>query len=148
MTEEKRLLQLNGNRMKRAETFRTLWAVNAQPGTIKEDLVQSSYWSHIASLLNPLDRLEVRADDASFFGEYLVISCGRTWAKVKQLAWVDLVDVAKDDDDLSEYKYKYRGPHAKHSVIRSSDSTLMVEKLKSRDEALAWISEHQRNLVI
>ena len=143
--EKKRSVQVNPNRMKRAETLRTLWCVNAQPGSIREDFLQPEYWSHIAALLEPLHRLEVRADDGTYWAEYLVISCERTWAKVKELRWVDLTEVAEEDLSLTEYKYLFRGPHCKHSVIRIKDKVVMAEKLPTKDDALAWIVNHKRN---
>lgn len=138
-------IQLNSNRMKRAETLRTLYVVNAMPETEREDLLKADYWCHIAASLNPLDRLEVRADDATFFAEYLVISCDRTWAKVKELRWMELSEVAESDDERSELEYKWRGPQCKHSVIRVSDQQVMVEKLGTKDEALVWIANYRKN---
>ena len=140
-----RTIQLNPNRMKRAETLRTLYAVNAEHGTDREDLLKPDYWCHIAAKLTPLDRLEVRADDGTWWAEYLVISCDRTWAKVKELRWLELSNVAADDSDLSELEYKWRGPQAKHSVVRKSDQSVMAEKLNTKDEALVWIANYNRN---
>jgi len=141
MSEAKRLVQLNQNRMKRAETFRTLWAVNAEPGSIREDFLKPDYWSHIAFQLEPYHMIEVRADDGTYWGEYLVLSCERTWAKVKELRWHELDHQATD---LQELIYKFRGPHCKHSVIRVSDSSVLIEKLPSKEDALKWIAANSK----
>lgn len=138
-------LQLNTNRMKRAETFRTLFAVNAQPGTTRKDLLKPDYWAHVAAGVSPLDRFEVRADDGSFFAEYLVISCDRTWVKVKELTFIELNDLGKEDEDKTELIYKFRGPQYKHSVVRVSDNMVMAEKLPTKDDALLWIAQHNKS---
>ena len=143
---ENRLVQLNGNRMSVAEYARTTWAVTAQPDTTREDLLKPDYWAHVASKFNSLDRLEVRSDDGAFFAEYLILTCERTYAKVKELSWFDLKgeEVALPDESLEEFEYKFRGPHSKHSVVRKSDSKVMVEKLQSKDEALRWITNYKK----
>ena len=138
-------IQLNTNRMKRAETLRTLYVVNAMEGTTRKDLLKTDYWCHVSVMFKPLDRLEVRADDGSFLAEYLVISCDRTWTKVKELTWYELSEVAEPDEELRELVYKYRGPHAKHSVIRTSDDAVMVEKLATKDEAIVWMANYNKN---
>lgn len=140
--EEDRLVQLNGNRMKEAEFWRTLWVVNAEPGTTKKDLLKPDYWAHVASRFKPLDRLEVRSDDGSFVAEYLVLTCERTYAKVKEIHWYDLEgkEVGVPDEALEEFEHRWRGPHGKWSVVRKSDDALMIEQLPNKETALQWIA--------
>lgn len=146
-TEEKRDVKLNHTRMKEADYLRTLWVVTVEQGVTREDLMNPSFWGHVANQFRPYDRIEARSDDGTFFAEYLILSCERTYAKVKELTWVSLTtqDVAMTQDEkLEEYEYMWRGPHGKHSIIRKGDKEVMVEKLESKEDALKWLENHKK----
>jgi len=144
--EEKRDVKLNHTRMKEAQFVRNLWVVTAEQGVTKEDLLKPDYWSHVSFQFRPYDRIEARCDDGTFFAEYLIMSCERTFAKVKELSFTSLTsrDVAMTQAEQSAYEYKYRGPSCMHSIIRSSDKVVMVEKLDSKQDALTWLHEHEK----
>lgn len=150
MTEEKRDVKINHTRMKEAQFVRNLWVVTAEKGTKREDLINPSFWSHVAMQFRPYDRIEVRVDDGIYFAEYLVLACERTYAKVKELSWVNLTtkDVAMTEADnmLELYEYKYRGPHGMHSILRKADGAVMVEKLATQEAARAWLVEHKKTV--
>lgn len=146
--EKKRDVKLNHTRMKEGQFVRNLWVVTVEQGVNRDDLMNPGFWAHVAFQLRPYDRLEVRSDDGLFFAEYLVLSCERTYAKVKELSWASLTsqDVAMSQEDLEQYEYKFRGPHAKHSVIRKSDGVVMVEKLETQDQAKQWIIDNKSKI--
>ena len=151
MTEEKkRDVKLNHTRMKEGQFVRNLWVVTVEQGVTREDLTNPGFWAHVAFQLRPYDRLEVRSDDGIFFAEYLVLACERTYAKVKELSWISLttkdVALSQDEADLEKFEYKFRGPHAKHSIIRKSDGAVMVEKLETQDQARQWLLDNKKTL--
>jgi len=146
--EKKREMRITASRMKSGEFVRTLYVATVEPGVTREDLLKPDFWAQVAYQFSPYDRLEVRSDDGIFFAEYLILACERTYAKVKELSFVSLTtkDVAmtEAENELELYKYKYRGPNCKHSIIRKSDDTVMVEKLATKDAALTWLANHKK----
>ena len=150
MSTEKRDPKLNHARMKEGQFLRNLWVATVEQGITREDLKKPSFWSHVAMQFRPYDRLEVRSDDGTFFAEYLILACERTYAKVKELNWYSLTsqDVAmtQSESDAEEFEYKYRGPHGKHSIVRKSDGAVMIEKLETQDQAKDWLKEHLKAL--
>jgi len=139
--KEKRLVQPNHTRMKEASFVRNSWVVTVEEGTVRKDILKPEFWAHLAQQFRPYDWIEVRCDDDSFVAEYLVLSCDRTFAKVKEWKWVKLTEeeMKQDDEILQEYAHKWRGPQLKHCVIRKSDSACVVEGLPSKDAAYQWI---------
>lgn len=144
--------QLDADRFKTAEHERNVWTATVEPGITREQITNSAFWSHMAAKLRPYDQIEVRCDDGRFFGQLLVMSAERTWAKVRVLAWHDFTrDVTqaqpkKDDPDAPpvNYKVEWKGPHKKWCVIRLSDSTMVHEEAASKEDAQRWLDGHLR----
>ncbi len=149
MSDEKRDVKLNPARIK---TYGfggvSQWEVVAVPGTTREDILKPSFWSCVSEKFTQGDLIDVRVDDETFFAQYYVKSCSRVYAHVFELNWVDLSDTESDklQEDMEEYEYKYRGPHAKHSIIRKSDSVVIVEKLPTKTAALEWLVGFKRKI--
>ncbi|HUV52108.1 MAG TPA: hypothetical protein VMW64_03435 [Dehalococcoidia bacterium] len=134
-------VMLQINRVGTQEMTRNVWVATVEPHIVKEDLETPGFWANIAPRFVQFDRIEVRQDDGKFFAEYLILNCDRTSAQVHELSWVDLSTKAKPEKQ-SLYVYKFRGPHGKHSIVRTSDGALMTEKLESKDAALKWLTEY------
>lgn len=142
-------IQLNPTRMQDAEYARVVRVVTAEPGTTLEDLQRQDYWAHVANTMSPWMRMEVRADDGSFYAEGLVLEAGRNWATVKILqSWnLDTADVARTRSARMEeyaglpYYVMFRGEHELWSVIRKSDNAVMHEKEGTRAGADRWLQE-------
>lgn len=140
VTELKRDVSIQTNRVRTQELGRNMWIVTVEPNITREDLLLPQFWANIAKNLTQFDRIEVRVDDGSFFAEYLVLSCDRVSAYLKELTWYDLTEKSKSV--TPEYEVKWRGPHGKHSVIRLKDKSLMIEHLASKAEAERWLTEY------
>jgi len=147
--EKKREVKLVHTRMKEAQFLRNVWVVTVEQGVTRKDVLEPQFWSHVSFQFRPYDRIEVRCDDGTFFSEYLILACERTYAKVKELSYTSLTstDVAMTESEVAEYKYLYRGPNCKHSIIRISDKTVMVEKLESKQDALDWLHNHEKAMI-
>jgi len=137
------LLQLDPSRMKPAEYERTLYVVTAQPGSTQEDLLKREYWSHVANKLKPYDKLEVRANDGTFYAEYLVLDCSRVWAKVALLAWYPLStkDVSVTASD--RYRTEWAGPYDKWRIVRNADNEVIARTM-AKDEAIIRAAELEK----
>ncbi len=135
--KEKRAVQLKDPRMKEQEFLRVWWVVTVEHGTTKEDILKPEFWTQVAIKLKPYNRIDIQADDGSFFAEFLVITCDKTYANVKELSWTELNTTKEQPHE--EFYAKWRGPHLKWSVIRSSDKEAVKEGMETKDLAIAEI---------
>jgi len=147
MEEEKREApSVHPSRVKLAEYERQEWVVDAPEGTTDRDLENPAFWAHIAAKFIPYARLEIRAHDGSWIGEAIVLSCGRTWAKVAVLNMYQLFKENESLDVPVDHEVKWRGPGKKHTVERISDGAVLVEGIQTKIEALEWLHNHERKL--
>lgn len=145
--------QLAPGKMVMAEQVRVVYSVTLGSGIKVEDLLVPSFWSLYAAQLQPRDKIEVHPEDDTWYAEYKVRDCARTWAKMVQTFYVEFdkpdpgqreaSDVAIQEA-LSLYKVLHRGPH-KWSVVRSADGAVMTQGVQIRDEAESWLRTHVRN---
>lgn len=137
------VIQLNPSRMREASYERTVYVVTADEGVTPEDLLRPEHWAHVAAQLKPWDRIEARANDGTWFAEYLVLDASRVWARVRQLGDVQYLttgDVAITQAALQgTYRVEYKGPHNKWSVIRNSDQAVVNDGNGTREAAETWM---------
>lgn len=140
--------QLNPARIKGGEYARMYYVVTAEHGTTQKDMQKPGFWAHVANQLRPYDRIEARCDDGTFFAEYLVLSCGRSWAKVKELSFISLTsaDVSQTEaDSLDGYEIKWKGPHVGYAAIRTSDSTMLTSD-KDKTVVQRWLEDYVKTV--
>lgn len=141
---ERTITQLNPIRLKGAEYERITWVVTAHEHTEPSDLLRPDYWAHVAAKLGPWHRIEARANDGSWYGEYLVLEAGRSWARVKMLhIWpLTTTDVALSQAaQMTPFEVMFRGPHNLWSVIRKSDKAVMHEGEQTEGGAIDWMND-------
>ena len=146
MSEMKRDVKLSPAGLAQAEYGRTTWAITSAFGVSKSDIEDPAYWAHVAAKMRPRDKIEVLAEDGSFYAEYLVTSCDKTWAKVAEIKFMDLTKVAVVTNEQAEiinagYDVTWGGPK-KWRVIRKSDRATLVEGLHSKDDGHKWLTVH------
>ncbi len=149
MTDEKKRPALKEDRFKLAEQERNVWAVVPTHGTPFEALADSAYWSHCARKLAIGDLIEVRAEDATYYGELLVMDVGPQWARVQAINFVQLAEAEEEVGAASVHhglRAKWNGPHDKFVVIRDSDKTILRTGFTKKDEANAWIAGHAKSM--
>lgn len=116
-------------------------------GVTMEDMQNPSYWAHVARDLRPGHKIEVLAEDMSYWAMLIVRDVGRVEASVAPLQVVDLdggAELAKDGDDGLEVKW--RGPHAKFSVIRKDGGDILKDGFQTKDAAAQWRSNRNKNM--
>lgn len=142
------------DRCKSAELVRNYWAVTVEQGTTREDLKRPEFWALVSKNFRPYDRIEVRADDGTFFAEYVVLSADRAWTKVHEYRFemlgtqdVSLTE-AHQVDIRQRYAIKFNGPHLKWCVERKDG--VKVERLKEKcadqAEATVWLENHLKTV--
>jgi hypothetical protein len=136
------MTQLSINRLQQAEYQRTVYRVVPELSTPYESLFDPQYWAHVSAKLRPGDRLEIEAEDGSYYAELRVMDAGTLYARVAELKKVDFDDgsVSGDQPVLSGYEVKWRGPILKWSVLRGKDAIHDGEQ--SKGAANSWLAEH------
>jgi len=140
------MTQLAISRFKQAEYERTVYSVVPEHETPFDAVIQPEYWAHVSARMRPGDRIEVQAEDGSYWAELLVRDAGRLFAKVAVLRKVELneEDVTGDMPAATEFAIKWRGPHHKWCVLRGVD--LVKAECQTRGEASTWLADHMKAL--
>ena len=133
-------------RFRSSEYERTIWVINADEGTEPRDLENPDYYAHVASKLKPYDRLEVRANDGTWYAELLVVDVSRQWARAKMLMWVNLTTMDMSQTaalaaSRSPYFIKFLGPQDKWCVIRRVDAAIVSQGNAKPEDASRWMSD-------
>lgn len=134
-------------RFKTAEYERQIHVANADEGTRPEDITMPDYWAHAAAQMKPWDRIEVRANDGTWFAELLVLDVSRQWAKVHVLALHRFSDF---DTSLSgatlnlPYFVTHKGPQLKWCVIRRVDNAIVHQEAGTPEAATTWMNERMK----
>jgi hypothetical protein len=154
MAEKETARKVMPGRCKSAELARNFWVVTVEQGTSREDLKRPEFWALVAKNFRPYDRIEARADNGTFFAEYVVQTSDRAWAKVHELRFemlgtqdVSLTEAAQSDL-RGRYKIKYNGPHLRYCVERTDGNKVerLKEKCADQAEASAWLEDHLKTV--
>lgn len=123
------------------------WTLTVEPHVTVEDVLHPEFLANVSARMRPYDHVRVRTDTGEWYAELLVLSCGRTWAKMVLLYKIDLTT---KDVDLTqaapndEYIVQYRGPHLRFCVTRKSDRSSIKEQCQSKEEANTWLADYIR----
>ena len=136
---------ITADRVLPAEYERQEWVITTPEGVVPEDLKEPGFWAYTAERFRPYARLEIRADDGSWLAEAMVVACDRLWAKVHLL---NVYELASPTVDLpgAQTEVRWRGPHAKWSVVRISDSEVLHDQCVNKDEAVLWHKNYEKTI--
>lgn len=137
------MTQLATNRIQPVEFMRTIWYVTPENGTPLEAVLDPKYWAHVSWQFKPRDRIEVDADDGSYFAELMVIDAGRLFAKVELLRKHEFTST-EVEGEMSLYEVKWAGRHAKWRVLRKADRVVLKDGFEDRQAADLWAASHSR----
>lgn len=135
--------KINTARFRPAEYLRTVWYADAEQGMVPEDLLEPAAWANIAAQCKPLDIIQVGADDASWWAEYLVVDAHNLWLKVRLLR-KEIVEATPNKarpGQQAEYTVKYRGVK-KWSVVRKGDNAIIKDGFQTREDADEHLNSH------
>lgn len=150
-----KLTQLDPGKLEQAEFVRTAYCATVPQGVRPEHLADPAFWAHHAAKLSPWAKIEVRAEDGSWYGEFIVLDCSRTWAKVHpvvgpvflttgdmSLTQAEGVSIDKDISEKAKgYKVEFT-PTTRWRVVRVSDSAAVDSNRVTRDDAEKWLRAH------
>lgn len=129
-----------------AEDKRHDWVVDVPVGVTVEDLQDPAYWALIAATMEPLDHIEARSDDGKWIAHLIVRVCERTYAKVYLDRVIEFKENAETQPVSLKHKVEFKGGHLKHAVIRIADSAVLQSGFKTREDADAWMRNHERTV--
>lgn len=110
-------------------------------GTTLKEMLKPSYWSHIASKLRTMDRLNVASADGTWIAELYVHRADTTTAKVSVLSEYKFdadVETSSDGDLESGWK----GPVNGWCVWRKSDDVYVAKNLPDKKAGLMYVANN------
>lgn len=141
----KREAVLVRQRMGLAEHKRQDWVIDAEQGTLPDDVMKTEYWAHVAAEFSQWDTVEVREESGAWIMKLRITACDRNWARMYAEAFYDLSKVSTlAPDDAVKYHVVFRGSHKKHCVVRISDGALLQEGFQTKALAEEWLRNHER----
>lgn len=143
--EERPLVLLVPNRRALAEQVRQTHVVTVESAEHPEDFLKPEFWSLVARDMRLGDHVEIRDDAMTYWGEFLVLACDSTWAKLHRLRESKLVPAAEREIS-PDFKVEHKGPHRKYCVIRLSDKSIIHEGEPDRSRANRWLEEYARTI--
>lgn len=140
------MTQLAPGRVMLAEHARNVWCATPETGTPIETLLDHKYWAHYAVnqsfSVKPGDRIEVYAEDGTYFVELIVRDVSRAGLRVASLRAVKFDDGEQKGEDFGDFEVKWQGQRYKFAVIRKSDKQRVSEGHQQKDQAIDWLREH------
>jgi len=129
-----------------AEHKRHDWVVDVPLGVTVEQATEPAFWAHVAAQMDPLDHIELRAEDGSWVAYMIVAYCERNYAKVVLDRVVKLEANHEIPMASRKHSVEWKGPHLKWSVIRMSDREVLKSGMSSKGEAANWMTEHEKTI--
>jgi hypothetical protein len=149
-------MALTPSKLEQAEFSRVLFSVTPELGTTIKEVLDPTYWRHVAGKLRPRCRIEVLAEDLSYYAELLVLSCDKTWANVALLSHVVLIaeeakksDKKEGEDDpfSTELHYvDYVQGASKGRVILKEGNKVVKDGFNSKKLAAEWMRAHEAEM--
>lgn len=116
-------------------------------GLSLKDILEPSYWVHVAPQLRVGHRIEIMAPDGDWWAMLIVRAVGRTEAVVQELQYVKLGEpTAKVKGEENPYKIVWRGPARKFGIVRKSDKEVVKDEFQVREHAEKWLKNHLKNM--
>ena len=140
------MTQLATARIQAAEQMRNIWFVTPEHDTPFESILDPKYWAHVSWQFKPRDRIEVDAEDGSYFAELIVLDAGRLFAKVAVLRKHEFAKADVTGEEDSGFEVKWAGRHSKWRVIRKADKAVLKEGFEDKQAGLVWVAGHMRSI--
>ena len=137
------MAQSASKKVEQAEYMRSIWHEVPAAGTPLESVLDPKYWVHVSSMFKPRDRIEVDAEDGSYFAELMVIDAGRLFAKVELMRKHEFSAPEVAGSAESPYEVKWAG-RAKWRVVRKIDRAPLRDGFDDRQSAELWAASHAR----
>lgn len=138
--------RLEPGRFHEAGYARNQWVVNAELGATREDFLNPAYWANFAVKLRPYDLVEIRKEDGTYWGMYVVLGADRTYATLHPVVEANLSTRDVSQTKAARYIYQWKGPQKQHCIIRTSDGEIVHEGAQTKPDAMRWLQENEKVL--
>lgn len=144
MTTEQPKAYLDATNIQVAAYARNEFRISVPAETTRDDIKREDFWRSVAERMHVSDKLEIIADDLSWYSEWLVTAVDRRWLRVKELSYI-VIDGSElaHASETDEFTVVHRGPKG-WSVKRKSDAAILVENLPARSDAEKWVDNHYK----
>lgn len=129
-----------------SEDKRHDWIADVEPGTQVEDVLDPAFWAHTAVGMDPYDHIEVRTQDGTWIAYLIVLFAERNWARVVLDKVIRIEQNTEVPEESVKNRVEYKGAIHKFSVIRISDSQVLHDGFKTRDDASAWLRNFEKSV--
>lgn len=133
-------------RLMHSEHAKQVWCHMAEAGEEPEMFLKPETWAHVARVLQPDHEIIVTAQEQTWRLHLYVRAAGRVEAHVAKISlnrFGGEVNVSGDD---VPYETKWRGPHAKWSVVKKKDGAVAKDQFPTQEAAQGWITGHMQAL--
>lgn len=142
------MVHVSPNRMSVYEFKNKTYKVDIPTGHILSQLLEPSYWAHVAHKLQTGDEIIAVSEDNLYRAHFYVLDKGVAWASVYCLKFDELTkafDMPAEAD--TNYVIEFSGNFHKWRIRRRSPEAVMVSQLPTRDKAVEWLKNYQQTLL-
>ena len=132
--------------LKNADHAQAFFVAFMPAGMDFEEVKNPHFWNFVSKKLGEFDIIRVVAEDKSYYGEVMVLSCSAQMAKVCVIRDKKMLDGSEESDIDDGYVVKFRGRYSGWSVLKKEDKSVVFEKGQTRGEAEQWLSNHLKTL--
>jgi len=133
-------MKIIGSRLKLSEYVRSVYHATPEAGTPLKELLKPEYWAHVAKQLKVGDRIEVDAEERTWFAELYVRGVTPTSVTVFVMRHIEFTKPEAEDSTDAEYSANHAG-RGVWRVIRNSDKAIVKSGFPTKEAAESWI-EH------
>lgn len=140
---------IQSSRLSQAEFKRITMFASPEAGTQPEDLLDEDYWKHVRRAVAPGTKIEVFAEDGSFYAELLVLGVTDAGLQVAYLFEPrTFAQSAVADIDFQGHTLRYAGTHRKWVVIRkerkNKAAVLLRDGFANAEDARSYVKEQAK----
>ena len=140
-------MPITWNHVKESPFVAPAFFVTVPQGTLVADLLDPSFWAHVAARLKPNMRLEVVPEDREYYAELFVVAADVNRASVVLMRQVRLEAESLPQAE-SGFDLKFRGPNYKWSVVRRSDKKVVNDGFEEKAAAQQWLAQYETKLPV
>lgn len=130
------------SRFKLAEYARATHHVTPEPGTPLKEMLKPEYWAHVARKMKVGDRIEVDAEERTWFAELYVRGVSAAAVSVAVLRHIEFNKPDSEEAGEAECSAKHAG-RGVWRVIRNADKAIVQDGFQTKEAAEAWIANPQ-----
>lgn len=143
MTDKTQWMRARPNVLREEAHYVVTWHHTVPADMPFEEMLKPDFWTHVARNLRPHHRIVVDCEDGSWTATLFVRAAGRLSASVAVLSRTVFEDAPALPAAETGYTVSWGGPSQKHRVVRKSDSEIVRHGFDTKEQAAAWIKNHQ-----